>query len=137
MAQLSGLARQGGFEPDLVGQIDNLGVVRGGGFEAQHGERTAAFLQCEHEIVGDGLIFEDGGALEFATHACLRDLRFRHGEERLGFVAPEHGAHVRLGLAGDDVHEGGLARPVGADNRAHFGVTDLKREVVDGLEPVK
>jgi hypothetical protein len=41
-------------------------------------------------------------------------------------------AHGRLIEAGDAVEDGGLARPVGADQGGDFAPAGLEREVVDG-----
>jgi hypothetical protein len=56
----------------------------------------------------------------------------------MAHLAPAHGALVGPGLAGDDVHEGGLARPVGADHRAHLGQADGEADrLLIALNPSK
>ena len=137
VAQLARLSVQRRFQPDLAGDVGDLAMVLPGGFEAQDRQWPTVFLEREHEVVGDALVFEHGGALEFAAHTGLGDLAFGHGEQRLRLVAPEHAAIIGFGLAGDDVHEGGLARTVGADHGAHLGLADLEGQVVDGPEPVE
>ena len=103
----------------------------------QDREGTTVFFEREEEIGKDGLVFEHGGALEFAADPGAGDLGLVHLQEGDGFVAPDDAALVGAGLAGDDVHEGGFARPVGADDGAHLGLADLEGEVVDRLEAVK
>mgnify|MGYP003694365955 CR=1 FL=1 len=46
-------------------------------------------------------------------------------------------AAVGPGLAGDDVHHGGLAGPVRADDGAHLAGREIEREVVERAKAVE
>src|SRR5262249_23520627 len=62
------------------------------------------------------------------------------GLVELGEVGPAVEHHLALvgpRLAGDDVHHGGLAGAVGADDGAHLARLDQQREVVQRLEAVE
>ena len=59
------------------------------------------------------------------------------GSEIDGAPVEQHVAGVRLGLAGDDVHHGGLAGAVRADDGAHLAGCQLERQIVDGAEAVE
>ena len=50
-------------------------------------------------------------------------------ETDVAFIGPR--------LAGDDIHHGGLAGPVGADDGAHLARLENEREIVDGAETVE
>ena len=55
----------------------------------------------------------------------------------VGGAVEHHLALVRPGLAGDDVHHGGLAGAVGTDDRAHLARLDQQRKIVQRLEAVE
>jgi hypothetical protein len=83
----------------------------------------------------DGLV-EHGWLLEFPPDAKFGDLRFIEARQ-IDLAVEQHVAFVRLGLAGDDVHHRGLARPVGADDRTHLAGRNGQRQVVDGMKAVE
>ena len=56
---------------------------------------------------------------------------------QVGAAVEQHVALVRPGLAGDDVHHGGLAGAVRADDRAHLAGLDRERQLVERLEAVE
>jgi hypothetical protein len=99
--------------------------------------KGARFLQRHQQVVAHALVLEHGGALELAADAGRAIWLSDRRQERDAHLAPTAPALVGPGLAGDDVHEGGLARPVGADDGAQFRQADLERQVVDRLEPVE
>ncbi len=92
--------------------------------------------QRQQEIVAHRVVIEHRGLLELPPDAERGDMRL----VELGEVGPpvEHDlALVRPRLAGDDVHHGGLAGAVGADDGAHFAGLDQQRQVVQRLEAVE
>jgi hypothetical protein len=82
--------------------------------------RTAAVIaQRHHQVVAHALRLEHGWALELAADAARAIWLSDSRADRAG-VAEPHPALVRPGLAGNDVHEGGLARSVRPDDGAQF-----------------
>jgi hypothetical protein len=80
--------------------------------------------------------FEHGGFLEFAADTQIGDLRLVELGE-VGAAVEIDFAVIGAGLAGDDVHHGGLAGAVGADDRQHLAGVDDDREMVQRLEAVE
>src|ERR1700722_7969839 len=93
-------------------------------------------VERQQQIIFDGLAFEHGRLLEFAANSKLGDARFIEPGE-VGDAIEQHGAFVRLGLAGDDIHHGRLAGPVRTDDGAHFAGLERQRQVVDGVKAVE
>jgi hypothetical protein len=90
----------------------------------------------QQEIVLDGLAFEHRRLLELAADAELGDPGLVEPGQ-IGDAVEQHGALVRPGLAGDDVHHGGLAGAVGADDGAHLAGLERQRQIVDGVKAVE
>ena len=124
-------------EADLGGDFGDARAVGIADPVEHRGQRSARLAERDAQVVPDALILEDGGALELAPDAGLRDLGLGHLQERLAQIAPAHGPLVGSRLAGDDIHEGGLARPVRPDHRAQLGAADGEAEVVDRAEAVE
>jgi hypothetical protein len=81
-------------------------------------------------------VLEHRGALELASDPGRRDLGLGEAQE-IDVVAKIGHTALRPGLAGDDVHERGLARPVRADQATQLAVVHVQREPVQGLEAVE
>ena len=80
--------------------------------------------------------FEHRRLLELATDAGLGDLHFAHLRQVEGFTEPGL-AVTGPGLAGDHVHQRGLARAVGADDAAQFADADVQVQIVQRLETIE
>ena len=85
--------------------------------------RAPVALQRKTDIVLDCMHLEHGRLLEFAADAEQRDLGLVEPRQVVGAVE-EDVPGVGPGLAGDDVHHGGLAGAVGADDGAHLAGLD-------------
>src|SRR5262252_5403472 len=99
-------------------------------------EDALAGLHRQLEVFEHGVVAKDGGFLEFATDAGVRDVRLRHSREVIGF-AEQRFAFVRPGLSGDHVHHRGFARAVGTDDAAQLPRLDDERQAVEGFEAVE
>ena len=143
------------FQPLLLAMGEDTGEAVPQVFQADHfqhfidavpelwfhhgGERGQYPLVRRHgqlQVLEHGEGFEHRGFLELAADAQRGDVRLVHGEQVVAAAEP-HRAGVWPGFTGDDVHHGGFAGAVGADNAAQFTVVDGEVEVVDGLEAVK
>jgi hypothetical protein len=67
--------------------------------------------------------FKDSRLLELAANAQGGDPGLVHLGQ-VGIAIKQDAALVGPGLAGDHIHHGRLARPVGADDGAHFARHD-------------
>ena len=137
------MAQLAGFTVKLIAQTDFLGhflypfAVAHRHPVKQRRQRRAVFFQRQQKVFKDRLILEHGRALELAADALPHDLRLGKFQKRNASIPPDHPALIGFGLARHDIHEGGLACAVGANDRAHFRRANLERQVVDGPEAVK
>jgi hypothetical protein len=97
--------------------------------------RLVGFLR-QLQILEHAERFEHRGLLEFATDASLGDVHLAHAGQVEGFAEPGAAAGGAR-LAGDDVHHGGLAGAVGADDAAQLADADVQAEVRQRLEAVE
>src|SRR3546814_11383498 len=82
------------------------------------------------------MLFKHSGPLELAADARMGNLCLvQRGQ--VNVLSEERRASGGASLAGDDIHHGGLAGAVGADDAAQFAHSDIKRQVVQGLESVE
>ena len=102
--------------------IDALGVLRALS-PKQTGPHPAPPLYGQADVVGDAVTVEHRGCLELAPDAQCRDSGLVARRQVDGLIE-QHIACVRPGLAGDDVHHGGFAGSVGADDGAHLSRFD-------------
>ncbi len=135
--------RQGaGFHAELLLQADQLEHL----VDAVELFAGQAFIQRVPDVlVGGGgqfqvlehrECFEDGRLLELAADAAAGDLVLGQFQQVHALAKPD-AAGIRTRLAGDDVHHGGLAGAVGADDATQFAVIDVQVQVVQCLEAVK
>src|SRR5262245_603722 len=82
--------------------------------------RAPVGLQGEADIVLDRVHVEHGRLLELAADAEQRDLGLVEARQVIRAAVEIDVAGIGPGLAGDDVHHGGLAGAVGTDDRAHL-----------------
>src|SRR5690606_34249097 len=90
----------------------------------------------QFEIVEHAQGLDHRGLLEFAADTHVGDFRLAVAGQ-IHLVAEIHLPLIGAGLAGDDVHHGGLAGAVGADDGPQFAGLDHQVEVVDGFEAVE
>ncbi|MCY1441064.1 hypothetical protein D9M71_573660 [compost metagenome] len=74
--------------------------------------------------------------MEFATDPGLGDLHLAHARQVQGVAEPGLAAGG-ASLAGDHIHQRGLAGAVGADDAAQFTDADVQVEAVQCLEAVE
>jgi hypothetical protein len=97
---------------------------------------TVVDIERQQQIVLDGLALEHRRLLEFAADAEFGDPGLVEPGQ-VGGAVEQHVAFVGFCLAGDDVHHGGLASAVGADDGAHLARRERQRQVVDGVKAVE
>src|SRR5581483_10240433 len=107
------------------------------GLPEQVAQYGAVAFERQQDVVLDRVVVEDGRLLELAADAELGNGRLVLGGEVDTALVEQHVADVRPGLAGDDVHHGGLAGAVGADDGAHLAGSQLERQIVEGAEAVE
>ena len=93
-------------------------------------------LEREFQVFKHRELLKHRGLLEFAADTQLGDVGFFVAQQVDG-AAKEDSAFVGPGFAGDDVHHGGFARAVGADDAAQLTGRNVQAELVDGFEAVK
>src|SRR3954465_13518556 len=81
-------------------------------------------------------LLKHGGLLKFSSDTDLRDLRLGQLQE-IDFAPEPCGSRVGSVLAGDDVHHGGLPRPIGSDDTEQFSRIDVERQFVQRFESVE
>ena len=103
---------------------------------AQAGPHRFIPLHRQGEIFRHRQRFEDRRLLKLAPDALAGDgHRVKSGQ--IHRLVIERFAALRPGLAGDHVHQGGLARPVGADHTAQFADAYRQRQIRQRPETVK
>ena len=81
-------------------------------------------------------MLEHRRCLKLAAYAKFRDRCFIKSGEIIGAV--EDGlTNIRLGLAGDDIHHGGLAGAIRPDDGSHLVMIDRERQGVQGAKSVE
>src|SRR5690606_41219388 len=83
-----------------------------------------------------GVTLKYRGALKLAADAALSDLVFRQVSEVRLAAYQKHTAFVGPCLAGDDIHQRGLARSVRTDDAPELAVVQNQGELVERFEPV-
>ena len=104
--------------------------------EEHAGLHTFVGLERKFQVFKHRELLKDRGLLELAANAHLGDFGFFVAQQVDG-AAEVNPAFVGPRLAGDDVHHGGFAGTVGADDAAQLAGRDVQAELVDGLEAVK
>ena len=108
---------------------------------AQAGPHRFIPLHRQGEIFRHRQRFEDRRLLKLAPDALAGDgRRLQRGQVESGQIhrlVIDRFAALRPGLAGDHVHQGGLARPVGADHAAQFADAYRQRQIRQRPETVK
>ena len=125
------------FQPDrLEHALDPLFFAL---LELGEQRREHALLagQRQLQILEHGVALKHRRPLELAADAALRDLVLAELRQILIVADDEHGAGVRLGLAGDHVLQRGLAGAVRADDAAQLALVEHQRQVVERLEAVE
>src|SRR5205823_11057258 len=98
--------------------------------------RPAVALKRKTDIVLHGVHVEDRRLLEFAADAEQRNLGLVEARQIVGAVEIDISS-VGPGLAGDDVHHGGLAGAVRTDDGAHLAGLNRQGQVVEGAKTVE
>ena len=139
---LLAVAQGAGRPPHGLGQVDGVQHLREAvalpAVEAEEHRGLDALVGLERQlqVLEHGEPLEHRRLLELAADAQLRDLRLGVAQQ-VDRAAEEHGAGIGPGLAGDDVHQRGLAGAVGADDAAQLARRDVQRQSVDRLEAVE
>jgi hypothetical protein len=120
-------------QPQRVGNPVASRVVEPG---EQARARPLVGLHGQLQVVEHRVVLEHRGFLELAADAGVGDLRFGHARE-VQRLPEEAGAGIGPGLAGDDVHHGGLAGAVGADDAAQLAGVDGEAQLVERLEAIE
>ena len=103
----------------------------------EHGSFDALVgLQGQFQVLKHRELLKHRRLLELAPDAQLCDLGLFVAQQIDG-AAEVHGAAVRPGFAGDDVHHRGLAGAIGPDDAAKLAGRNIQRQVVDGLEAIE
>ncbi|MNH76804.1 hypothetical protein D3C73_290880 [compost metagenome] len=97
--------------------------------------RLVGFLR-QFQVFKHAQRFENGRLLKLATDAGLSDLHFAHLRQVEGFTEPGL-AVTGASLAGDHVHQRGLARAVGADDAAQLTDADVQVEIVQCAKAIE
>ena len=97
---------------------------------------AAVAFERQLDVVPHRVALEDRWALELAADAEPGDVGLV-ARQQVDVAAEQRLARVGPGLAGDDIHHGGLARAIGADDGAHLALADDERQVVQRLEAVE
>jgi len=105
------------LQPQFADDVDRLVDLRGPIRDArlQAGRDALALEDGEHDRFQHRQPGKEGGDLEGASHSALHALVLREAGDLVG--AEVHRAAARRKGAGQEVHEGGLARAVGPDER--------------------
>src|SRR5262245_4318193 len=93
-------------------------------------------LERKADIVLDRVHVEYGRLLELAANTEQRNLGLVEARQIVGAVEVNI-PRVGPGLASDDVHHGGLAGAVGADDGAHLTWLDGEGEIVERAEAIE
>ncbi len=96
----------------------------------------AVARQRQFQILECAVPFEHGGLLEFAADARLRNLGLGQFQQIQRLAEPCR-AMVGARLAGDDIHHGGLAGAVRADDATQLTGLHIERQRIECLESVK
>ncbi|GCL48435.1 hypothetical protein NIES3787_41540 [Microcystis aeruginosa NIES-3787] len=114
---------------DAVGQVNGVqhftqAVALGRVELEEHGSPYVTFgplvgLECKLQVFKHGELFKHRGLLELASNTKLGNFGFGIAQQ-IDSAAKEHGARVGPRFAGDDVHHGGFARTIGADDAAQL-----------------
>ncbi len=103
--------------------------------KAQIGQHCRISAARDFEIAAYGQVLEDTRNLELSSDARAGDLvLFPIGD--VGVVQKDAALRA-FGLAGHEVHQGGLAGAVGAEQDAQLTILDRQRHTIDGLEPAE
>ena len=98
--------------------------------------RAPVALESKQNVVLDGMHVEHGRLLEFAADAEQRDFGLVEAYQIVGAVEIDLPA-VGAGLAGHDVHHGGLAGAIWTDDGAHLTRLYGERQVVQRPKAVE
>ena len=136
MRQRPGRARAVLTEADDVQHLVDAVMLLAIELRGQQPPGAALAGHRQLEVLEHGVLFEHRRLLELAPDAGLGDLRLREPQQVDG-TAEEGAAAVRPGLAGDDVHQRGLAGTVRADDAAQLAAVDVQAQVIDRPETVE
>ncbi len=135
--QAAGDARPHALQPDGVEHLVDALLLRRRILPQQRGAHAAVVLERQQQIVLDRVHLEHRRLLEFAADAEHGDFGLVELGQVVGAFLEKHVAGVGPGLAGDDVHHGGLAGAVRADDGAHLARLDDEGQFVERLEAVE
>jgi hypothetical protein len=96
--------------------------------------------QGELQVLEHAVALEHRGALKFAADPELRDLVLRHLDQRLLLAVFTDQVHIACRwpcLAGDAVHQRGLASTVRADDAAQLTAVERHRQIGERLETIE
>mmetsp|Transcript_27175 Transcript_27175/g.49591 ORF Transcript_27175/g.49591 Transcript_27175/m.49591 type:complete len:228 (+) Transcript_27175:313-996(+) len=137
VAQLAGFAEKLILKPNFLSEVNHLYQVFWAGTITEYRQPSTLILERHQQVFLHRLIFKDRGFLKLAPNTGLRDLGLIHTQKAHRFFTPDNPPFVRSGLASHDIHKGGLTSAIWPDHGTHFSFCNLKREIVDGAEPVK
>src|SRR5690625_1388559 len=120
------LSQQLGFDIQLLFLIASLEKAK---------TATSMCLRSQKKILQHSILFENIGDLKAAPQPGTNPLI---GLKAADILTIEHNAPaVRYDKTGNQVNQGGFARPVGPDQGVYLACLDGKRHMVCGHEPTK
>ncbi len=111
-------------------------LLRGRDARAQRFQERPVAGQRQFQVLEHRQLLEHGRLLKFRPIPAATISGFGHLKQ-IDVAAKPRGSGIRAGLPGDDVHHGGLAGAVRADDAEQFARIDVQRESLSALKPSK